>query len=770
MWVLFCSGAVLCAAPEPSPQVTAATAPVIPAAYFFSAESQETFRLSPKGERVAFLRFDGNGSALCVGNPENLGDSTCVVTDKADANVLSFLWVEENCLAFTARTHQGETRVGCAHLSESAGDNRPRITIRTLSQEGEKGDIVTVISGHDSGSARVVISVPTAGDQGINDLYKVDPMTGALTLLHKNVEGISVWNVSRDGNTLAGIRCHTDGRLELLRFSAEGTQSLLCCDPGETLNLSGMSPDGAQAYVVTNNGKDVDRSRLEAIDIYTGARTVLAEDPEGTVDFGEAIFDRLSMRLLAARYFRRASECDWKAAEAERPFARMMHALPENGDLMLKEFSDDGKKALLTFTTDTRPEAAFYCNSSPRRLVRLDSRKSKIPTSSLGSMRCIEYKARDGREISGYLTIPPGVPECNLPLVVFPHGGPNKRNYWGYDARVQFFASRGYAVFQPNFRGSSGFGKEFQNAGNKQWGRGVMQDDITDGVTWLVAQGTVDPKRVAIVGGSYGGYAALAGLAFTPDIYAAGVCLFGASDLPNFIREVPPHWKPFLGDLSVKIGDPDDPKDVQRLAWQSPIHATDQIKAPVFVYHGAKDELIKKSQADRFVAACRSSGVRVEYLVSPREGHGFADPLDEQAVYIAIERFLAEHIGGKRQRDVPREVEERIASLHLSVLPKGRPDPLQQQMPRLIEGRSAKQISTPRFGAASSNRNRVTASVDKEPKEMGAPLQLLLSANIAGGRRSIPPTVPESYRDPSATARCCGPRARMVLGDRSRLP
>ena len=582
------------------------------------------------------------------------------------ANVLSFLWVSEDCLAFTVRTHQGRTLVACARLSESAGGERPQITLRTLSEEGH-ADTVGVVSS--AGSAKIVIGVPSEENPGVNNLYQIDPMTGARTLLHKNANGISVWNVSADGMTLTGIRCHRDGRSELMSFKAGAAKSLLLCDSGTTLNLAGIHPDGSVAYIVTNHGPGGEFARLEAINLMTGERTVLAEDPQNGVDFGEPVFDRDAKNLLGARYFRDRADYHWNSPEARHLFERIKLALPE-GDISLKGCSENGKKWLLALTSDTSPDAEYFFDAETQQLVRLDSRREAVQPEKLGRMRPIHYKARDGREISGYLTIPAGSPESDLPLVVFPHGGPNKRNYWGYDARVQFFASRGYAVFQPNFRGSSGFGIAFQNAGYKQWGRGVMQDDITDGVAWLVAQGIVDRKRVAIVGGSYGGYAAMAGLAFTPDIYAAGVCLFGASDLVDFVESIPPHWKPFLGDLAVKIGDPGNPRDAQRLAWQSPIHATDQIKAPILVYHGAKDELIQKSQADRFVAACRSSGVRVEYLTSPTEGHGFSDPLDEQAVYIAIERFLADHIGGKRQLDVPREVEERIASLRMSSLSK----------------------------------------------------------------------------------------------------
>ena len=639
--------AISCLGLQPSLQ--ADSVPSVSA--FFADDSQEVFRLSPEGSSVAFLHFDGTASRLCTGNPENLKATTRTLTGKAEGSVFSFLWLGEKRLVFAARLPSGGTRIGCVR----ADPGKPgEITFLDRDENGVS------LAGALSNGAAVLLSIPSPANPGIKDFYAADPVTGTRKLLHKNVEALPVSSVSMDGKTVVGIRCHSDGRKELLRIKEGQTKSLLLCSPEESLELVSMNPEGSLAFIVTNHGEEF--ARLEAVDLASGEMTVAGQDPEKSVDFNDAVFDRDATRLLGFRCYRDKSSYRWLSPEMENRFA-MIKSLVPDGDVRIRDSSRDGNKWLVTVVKDTEPDAEYYFDVETRHLVRLDSKASPIPASCLGRMRAVNYMARDGQMISGYLTIPAGVAESNLPVVVFPHGGPNMRNYWGYDARVQFFASRGYAVFQPNFRGSSGYGKKFQNAGNGQWGRGVMQDDISDGVTWLVERGIADPRRVAIVGGSYGGFAVMAGLAFTPELYAAGVCLFGASDLPDFVRNVSAAWKPFLGDIFKKIGNPGLPEDERKLAWQSPVNFTGQIKAPVMVYHGAKDDLIQKSQADRFVSACRSSRVNVDYLVSATGAHGFTDPLDEQAVYIAIERFLARHIGGSRQMDVPPDVEERLAAL-----------------------------------------------------------------------------------------------------------
>ena len=257
----------------------------------------------------------------------------------------------------------------------------------------------------------------------------------------------------------------------------------------------------------------------------------------------------------------------------------------------------------------------------------------------------IRYTARDGYRIPDYLTLP-NEGKAPWPLVVFPHGGPRMRTHYGFDGRVQFLASRGYAVLQPNFRGSRGYGKAFMNAGDGQWGKGVMQTDVTDGVDHLIREGVAAPRRVAILGGSYGGYAALAGLAFTPDHYAAGICLFGISDLVDYTTNHPAEWQAFAGDTIRRLGDPTTSLGRAALSDLSPVQHAAAFRAPVLIYHGAKDPLIPVTHAQRLVKALKQNNKDAEFLLASDESHGFSNPESEMAVYRAIEVFLGKHLGG----------------------------------------------------------------------------------------------------------------------------
>jgi dipeptidyl aminopeptidase/acylaminoacyl peptidase len=259
----------------------------------------------------------------------------------------------------------------------------------------------------------------------------------------------------------------------------------------------------------------------------------------------------------------------------------------------------------------------------------------------LAHMKPIEYQSRDGLTIHGYLTLPLGREAKNLPVVINPHGGPWFRDTWGFNPEVQFLANRGYAVLQMNFRGSTGYGRKFWEASFKQWGQ-KMQDDITDGVQWLVKQGIADPKRVAIYGGSYGGYATLAGVTFTPDLYAAAVDYVGVANMFTFMKTIPPYWKPFLDQMHAMVGDP--VKDKALLEAASPVMHADKIKTPLFVAQGAHDPRVNKAESDQMVAALKKRGVDVEYMVKENEGHGFHNEENRFDFYEAMEKFLAKYL------------------------------------------------------------------------------------------------------------------------------
>ncbi|KAF0223626.1 MAG: dipeptidyl aminopeptidase/acylaminoacyl-peptidase, partial [bacterium] len=281
-------------------------------------------------------------------------------------------------------------------------------------------------------------------------------------------------------------------------------------------------------------------------------------------------------------------------------------------------------------------------------------------------MKPISYKSSDGLEIPAYLSLPKGIPAKNLPLVVFPHGGPWARDFWGYHPYAQFLANRGYAVLQVNFRASTGYGKKFLNAGNKEWGQ-KMQDDLTWGVKHLVAEGIVDPKRVGIMGGSYGGYATLAGLAFTPDVYAAGVSIVGPSNLITLLDTIPPYWESIRKLFTERMGDPSNAQGKAQLERQSPLNSAAKIKTPLLVVQGANDPRVKKAESDQIVIALRERGFPVEYILAPDEGHGFARPVNSMAMLATAEKFLAKHLGGRYQPDMTSEVTKRLGEITVDI-------------------------------------------------------------------------------------------------------
>jgi dipeptidyl aminopeptidase/acylaminoacyl peptidase len=313
-------------------------------------------------------------------------------------------------------------------------------------------------------------------------------------------------------------------------------------------------------------------------------------------------------------------------------------------EVVVTSMNRNEDKAMVRTYSDKTLGSYYFYDLNTKELKKLVDVSPWLKEEYMADMKPIQYKARDGLIIHGYLTLPKGVEPKNLPVVVNVHGGPWARDVWGFNPEVQFLANRGYAVLQVNYRGSTGYGKKFWELSFKQWGK-TMQDDITDGVKWLIKQGIADPKRVAIYGGSYGGYATLAGLTFTPDLYCCGVDYVGVSNLFTFMNTIPPYWKPYLDMFHEMVGDPK--KDSLLLAEASPVLHADQIKAPLFIAQGAHDPRVNKNESDQMVEALRKRGVEVEYMVKENEGHGFHNEENRFDFYGHMEKFLAKHLGGR---------------------------------------------------------------------------------------------------------------------------
>jgi len=322
----------------------------------------------------------------------------------------------------------------------------------------------------------------------------------------------------------------------------------------------------------------------------------------------------------------------------------------------------DDSLLFVTVASDTEPGERFIYNRKTQQIIPQYKTRERIPRQHLASMKPIRYPSSDGLEIPAFLIVPKGVPAKNLPLIVVPHGGPWARDSWGFNGMCQFLANRGYAVLLPNFRGSTGYGKKYLNAGNKQWGD-KMQDDITWGAKYLVAQGIADPKRIGIMGGSYGGYATLAGVAFTPDLYAAAVSIVGPSNLITLLETIPPYWESGRITFHERMGNPKTPEGRQQLERQSPLNSASKIRTPLLVAQGANDPRVKKAESEQIVIALRDRGFPVEYILAPDEGHGFARPVNNMSLYAAAEAFFAKHIGGRYQPEMPTEVTARLKEI-----------------------------------------------------------------------------------------------------------
>lgn len=493
------------------------------------------------------------------------------------------------------------------------------------------------------------------------DLYRVKLSTGERTLLRQNDDRVSSWIFDLAGTLRLASRIDDKGNTEVLRVDADGLVPVYSCSVFESCSPVRFHKDGKRVYMITNRGADVDLIRLVLFDPATGKEEVVESDPEKRVDFGGPIFSDKTDELIATTYEDDRTRIYFRDKAFEADFRLLESKLPGK-EISPASSTADERFWLIAAGSDTEPGERHLFDRKTKKLTFQYRAFEELPREHLAPMKAIRYKSSDGLEIPAFLTLPKGVPAEKLPLLVFPHGGPWARDAWGYDAYAQFFANRGFAVLQPNFRGSTGYGKKFLNAGNGQWGQ-TMQDDLTWGVKHLVEKGIADPKKAAIMGGSYGGYAALAGVAFTPDVYAAAVSIVGPSNLITLLDSIPPYWEAIRTVFHTRMANPNTPEGKALLMKQSPLNSAQKIKTPLFVVQGANDPRVKQAESDQIVVALRDRGFPVEYMVAPDEGHGFQRPVNNMAMIAAAERFFNKHVGTRYQADMTEEVAKRLVEI-----------------------------------------------------------------------------------------------------------
>ncbi len=606
---------------------------LIPRDVLFGNPMKTSPRISPDGKRLAYLAPVNNVLNVWVGDIGS--DNYQPVTSDTDRGVRFYMWAADN-------TH-------ILYIQDVGGNENWRLYATHIGTRETRDltpfdNVQAQIIEHDKHFPNDLIIGLNKENIQVHDVYHLDLTSGELTLVAKNPGNIASWTVDTQLNVRGAAAATPDGGLELLVRDNEQDEwrKLITWSSDDALTSGpvAFTVDGQSLYL--QDSRDANASRLTRLNLATGENTVLAEDPQ--YDVGHVMIHPDTREVQAVAFNKDRVEWQVLDPSIQIDFDRIRDI--REGDFAIVGRDDADDTWIVAITVDNGP-AAFYSYDRKNQHVQfLFATQPALEEYALAHMEPISFKSRDGLTIHGYLTLPVGVEAKNLPLVLNVHGGPWGRDGWGYRPEAQWFANRGYACLQVNFRGSTGYGKEFLNAGDKEWGRN-MHNDLVDAVHWAIDRGIADPKKVAIYGGSYGGYAALAGATFTPDLFCCSVDIVGPSNLITLIKTIPPYWSTFLATFHKRVGNPDTEEEF--LKSRSPLFKADQIKIPMLIAQGANDPRVKQAESEQIVEAMKKNGVDYEYMLFPDEGHGFAKPENRIKFYAAAEKFLAQHLGGRYQ-------------------------------------------------------------------------------------------------------------------------
>jgi dipeptidyl aminopeptidase/acylaminoacyl peptidase len=634
--------------------------PLIDREVFFGDPEIVGAEISPDGKYLAFLKPWNHTRNIWVKGVDQPFETARLLTTETERPVAGYLWSRDARYIVYVKDKGGDENFNAYAVDPQASPEPGAEAPPSRDLTGVTGVQINLYSAPKKDPDVLYIGLNDR-DPAWHDLYRLKLSTGEKTLMRKNTERIASWGFDLDGNLRLAERVTSSGDQEILRVDPGGFTQIYSCNVFETCSAGSFHKDGKRAYIHTNKGPEVNLSGLALLDVATGSVEMVESDPMGRVDFSTAATSEATDELLWTEYQENQVRRYFKDAAAKADFEFLTSQLAGK-DLARVSASRDEQVWQISASSDLEPGEMWLFDRASRRLTLQYRVRETLPRESLAPMQPISYPSSDGLEIPAYLTLPKGVPSRDLPLIVVPHGGPWARDTWGYDGLAQFLANRGYAVLQPNFRGSTGYGKRFLDAGNGEWGR-KMQDDITWGVKHVVAEGIADPARVGIMGISYGGYATLAGIAFTPDTYRAAVDIVGPSNLVTLMDSTPPYWEAFRKIMFSRMADPNTPEGLTWLKERSPLTSAGNIKTPLLVVQGANDPRVKKAEADQIVVALRDRGFPVEYILAPDEGHGFARPVNNMAMFMAAEAFLAKHLEGRYQEGGTPEVETRLKEI-----------------------------------------------------------------------------------------------------------
>jgi len=610
------------------PVAVAQSSGQIPMRDFFRNPERAYFRISGDGRTLSFMQPWERRMNIYVQAVGGKSDPVRITSEK-DRDIPDYFW-------------KGADRI--VYLKDVGGDENDHVLV--VDRQGGEPRDVTPYAGVKAQIIDPLVDFPNRMLIGLNrrvkevfDAYELDLASGKLTLVAENPGNITAWGADHAGRIRYAIA--TDGVNQTYLYREQPKtpfKPVLTTTFRDQFSPQFFTSDNRQLYVASNLGRD--KVAIVLIDPATGKEQQVVYGRDD-VDVEGATWSRGRRRASFVRYQTWKDERHYLDSDAARLFARLEARFP-GYQVTLQSLTDDESRMIVAAANDRTSGTRYLYDRRVDRLTKLGAVMPWLPEEKMAAKNPITYTSRDGLTINGYLTLPNGVEPKDLPVVVHPHGGPWFRDGWNFDPDVQFLASRGYGVLQVNFRGSTGYGRTFWESSFKQWGF-RMQDDLSDGVEWLVKQGIADPKRVCIYGASYGGYATLAGLTQTPDLYACGVDYVGVANLFTFLKTIPPYWKPYLEMMHEMVGHPERDKELMTAA--SPALNADKIKVPLLIAQGARDPRVNKDESDQMVAALKGRGIEVPYIVKENEGHGFRNEENQFEFYDAMEKFLDKHIG-----------------------------------------------------------------------------------------------------------------------------
>lgn len=610
--------------------------PIIPREVLFGNPTKSSPKISPDGNRLAWIAPDDR-DVLQVWVQSGSEATARKVTDDPKRGIHYFFWGEESRTLYYAQDSDGDENY---HLYSVDLENPAAAAVDRTPFPGVKVEGIMT----DPKFAEVILVGLNLREQGLFDVHRIDLATGTITLDTENPGDVVGWEA--DGNLVirAAVATTEGGGMELRVRDDAGApwRTMIRWDPDDTIGsgILGFTPDGMGLWLSSNQGRDT--AALTRFSFADRAETTIAADPES--DIRQTLIHPVTKEAQAACFG--VDRYHWRAIDPgiERDLSRA--AAVSHGNLEIVSRDRDDRIWILAFAPDDGPVAWYRFDRATGATELLFHNRPELVDAPLAPMKGVTIEARDGMRIHTLLTLPLGTPPRDLPVVMNIHGGPWWRDEWGFNPEAQWLANRGYACLQVNFRGSTGFGKRYVNAGDKEWGR-AMQNDITDAVRWLIGEGIADPKRIAIYGGSYGGYATLAGVTFTPDLYACGVDIVGPSNLLTWLDSIPAYWETYRDILRRRVGDP--VADREMLIARSPFFHVSQIRCPLLIAQGANDPRVPKPESEQIVEELRRNGREVNYLLFEDEGHGFARPDNRLKFYEAAEQFLARHLGGRSE-------------------------------------------------------------------------------------------------------------------------